>query len=401
MNELTAEEKYKKGAELYRSGKYQEAFPFFESSANQGDAMGQFGLGFLYEEGLAVQQDYQKALAYYQLSAAQGNAKAQCNLGWFYEQGLAVQQNYPEAVRYYQLSADQGNADAQYNLGCLYQKGFGVQQNYREAVRYYQLSADQEDAQDNLSALFQRLCRELGTAMTDNTSETKEKLLVMLNDLYPQLHQELLCATMTDNNPKTRERLFFILGDLYQWLYPELRTAITENNLEAARKLLVVEGLIFFDNTLLHLAVEENKPEMVKLLICYGADVNAENEDGYVPRDLNPDCFDKAALELIQNTKENIEKICLFLFLAQENPCDMDIVGIILSTLNALNLQMPILFVDTYRFLKNYVQSECQLLSKSMTNFLSSASAITPEPSVENANLTEDDQKGFGIHNNS
>ena len=66
---------------------------------------------------------------WYKLSAEHGDAVAQFNLGGMYENGFGVQQDYKQAVKWHKLSAEQGDAKAQFNLGLLYYKGIGVPQD--------------------------------------------------------------------------------------------------------------------------------------------------------------------------------------------------------------------------------------------------------------------------------
>ena len=67
-----------------------------------------------------VSQDYARARHFYELAANQGHAVAQNNLGYLYHNGLGVTQDYAKARHFYELAANQGNACAQNNLGYLY-----------------------------------------------------------------------------------------------------------------------------------------------------------------------------------------------------------------------------------------------------------------------------------------
>lgn len=50
-------------------------------AAEQGNAVAQFGLGFIYANGKGVPQNYTQAVYWYQKAAEQGLASAQVNLG--------------------------------------------------------------------------------------------------------------------------------------------------------------------------------------------------------------------------------------------------------------------------------------------------------------------------------
>ena len=66
-------------------------------------------------------------------AAEQGDAIGQYNLGAMYDYGEGVDQNYWMAEKWYTLAAKQGDADAQYNLGVMYHKGQGLKMlNYTE-----------------------------------------------------------------------------------------------------------------------------------------------------------------------------------------------------------------------------------------------------------------------------
>ena len=76
--------------------------------ANQGNALAQFKLGVMYDEGNGVAQNTAKAFEWYQKAAEQGNASAQFNIGWMYEHADSVSQDSVKAVEWYRKAADQG-----------------------------------------------------------------------------------------------------------------------------------------------------------------------------------------------------------------------------------------------------------------------------------------------------
>ena len=95
-------------------------------------AGGVAAVGQYFEKGAAAAQsgDFATALKEWQPLAEQGNAIAQYNLGMIYQNGYGVIQDYAEAVKWYRLATEQGHADAQYNLGVMYESGNGVVQDY-------------------------------------------------------------------------------------------------------------------------------------------------------------------------------------------------------------------------------------------------------------------------------
>jgi len=122
--------------------------------AEQGDAIGQFLLGYYYEEGDGVLQDYVEALKWFRLAADQGQADAQTRLGMWYSTGRGVPQDDVEAVRWLRLAAEQGNADAQARLGGMYFNGDGVLQDYVEAHKWFNLGTTRATIDKTYSSLF-------------------------------------------------------------------------------------------------------------------------------------------------------------------------------------------------------------------------------------------------------
>jgi hypothetical protein len=89
-----------------------EAVERYRKAAEQGNAIAQFNLGVMYEQGRGVGQSDTKAVAWFRKAAEQGYAYAQFNLGFMYEEGRGVGQSDAEAVAWYRKAAEQGNAYA-------------------------------------------------------------------------------------------------------------------------------------------------------------------------------------------------------------------------------------------------------------------------------------------------
>jgi TPR repeat protein len=91
--------------------------------------------------------DLREAARLYKLSADQGNAVAQLQLAYMYENGDVLPKDWPEAARLYRLAADQGNPEAQANLADFYERGdAGLRRNACEAMRLRKLAAAQGNA---------------------------------------------------------------------------------------------------------------------------------------------------------------------------------------------------------------------------------------------------------------
>jgi TPR repeat protein len=134
---------------------YAEAMKWFRKAVDQGDADAQNALGAMYYHGYGVPKDYAEAMKWYRKAVNQGNAEAQSNIGGMYANGEGVPQDYAEAAKWYRKAADQGNADGQVGVGVMYQIGQGVPKDDAEAMKWYRKAADQgdADAQEDITRL--------------------------------------------------------------------------------------------------------------------------------------------------------------------------------------------------------------------------------------------------------
>ena len=101
------------------------------------------------EEGLAVIRQF----------AADGDVRALHDLGWIYRQGMGVEQDYSEALVWFKKAAEVGKApdsySAAYYIGEIYQKGLGVPADQEEAITWLKVARDHgvEEAEAYLKTL--------------------------------------------------------------------------------------------------------------------------------------------------------------------------------------------------------------------------------------------------------
>jgi S1-C subfamily serine protease len=129
----------------YKRGDYATALREWSPLAKQGHAHAQLYLGFMYYQGQGVPQDSKEGLRWYRLAAEQGDAFAQHMLGLLYATGQGVPQDSKEALRWVRLAAEQGHAYSQGMLGSMYYRGEGVPQDYVQAHMWLNLAAAQGD----------------------------------------------------------------------------------------------------------------------------------------------------------------------------------------------------------------------------------------------------------------
>ena len=114
---VAAGQTFDEAVAAYGRGDYATAMRGFRVHADQGDAVAQFGLGVMYDDGEGVPEDDAEAVKWYRKAAEQELAAAQYNLGVMYDDGEGVPENDAEAVKWYRRAADQGFAAAQNKLG--------------------------------------------------------------------------------------------------------------------------------------------------------------------------------------------------------------------------------------------------------------------------------------------
>jgi TPR repeat protein len=94
--------------------------------------MAQVGLGMVKNCAIAVQ--------WMRAAAEQGYALAQHGLGFMYFQGECTRADAAEAARWFRLAADQGMAGSQATLATMYEKGVGVGRDAAEAAKWRALA---------------------------------------------------------------------------------------------------------------------------------------------------------------------------------------------------------------------------------------------------------------------
>jgi TPR repeat protein len=134
---------------------YKNALEAWEPIANEGYAKAQTSMGWMYQNGLGVDQDYKQATEWYEKAVAQDFYIAQTNLGLMYETGLGLEKDLHKAVDLYQRASDQDYKFAHYNLGILYLDGRGVKKDKDKAITLFKKAHELgvEAAADALDSL--------------------------------------------------------------------------------------------------------------------------------------------------------------------------------------------------------------------------------------------------------
>lgn len=162
---------------------YQKAMAAYQIAANQGDTIGQFNLGLMYEEGKEMPVQYDKAESLYLSAAKKGHVQAMVQLGGLYLSGVLGSRDEDEALSWYKKAAAQGDRDALYHLGLFAETGVAMPLDYASALKYYQAAAGKGDAKAML-ALARMYQFGQGVAKSSQEAETLYKELMAMGNGY-------------------------------------------------------------------------------------------------------------------------------------------------------------------------------------------------------------------------
>ena len=117
---------------------FDKALTWFRRGLVNADALCQYELGLMYQEGLGVRRDIMTAADYYKEAANQDLAAAQIRLAQlFLDQG-----DIQTATRYLEIAARHGHIEAFYHLAEISNNGIGRERSCSMATAYYKLVAE-------------------------------------------------------------------------------------------------------------------------------------------------------------------------------------------------------------------------------------------------------------------
>jgi len=163
--------------EMYAT-KVKENIDWLLQKSTIGDADHQYNLGYIYVNGVGIEENKIEAARLYCLSSNQGYPAGQNALGMFYYHGIVVRQNIEEAVQLWHEAALAGDSDAQFNLGDCYYKGVGVEKDVMEGISYYELSSIQGNV---MSQYALGLCYQHGYGVKKDIHEAVRRLTLASN----------------------------------------------------------------------------------------------------------------------------------------------------------------------------------------------------------------------------
>lgn len=137
------------GALLSEAGHEKEGFRWYKQSADAGEPVGCYNVGWGYEYGKGVTENQRKAFGYYMKAAQKEYPDAYFKLGSFYYDGDEAEEDNAKAVYWLQKGADEEDYWCYPKLATCYQNGWGAEQNYGEAFELLTLAEEYLDDYDD------------------------------------------------------------------------------------------------------------------------------------------------------------------------------------------------------------------------------------------------------------
>lgn len=124
---------------------YKNALVCYQKAVFRRCPYASYRLGWLYHEGLGVEQDSAKAWNYYQQACAMQYPDAMTDVGIFYRDGVMVSKDYAKALEYLNKAVAKGNARAMYELSQMYLRGQGVKPDFKLSKEWLYKSMEADD----------------------------------------------------------------------------------------------------------------------------------------------------------------------------------------------------------------------------------------------------------------
>ncbi len=123
----------------------------YRDAAEQGDAIAQSRLGYIFDTGRSTAEDNIMARIWYEKAVAQGDLDAEVNLGVLYRNGEGVPVDSARAFELFTHAAQANHPVGQLNLGVMYQFGETGTADYERALYWYSQAASQGNSEAYMS----------------------------------------------------------------------------------------------------------------------------------------------------------------------------------------------------------------------------------------------------------
>lgn len=120
---------------------YKKACDFFEKSAEEGDAKGQFSYANCYHFDQGRDKNSEEALYWFKEAMLKGEERPKVAMAEIYLYEHNDESKYEEAVTLLKEAYEKGDPNALFFLGTVYYAGLGVKKDYLKSLTYYNESA--------------------------------------------------------------------------------------------------------------------------------------------------------------------------------------------------------------------------------------------------------------------
>jgi TPR repeat protein len=142
---LRAEQKYDRGAQLYQRGRYEQAAAAYKEACGSSNSRACTNLGFMYRGGVGVTRNYTLSAEFNRLGCEGGNALGCTNLAVMYWEGTLPKDD-ARAVEFFRKGCEGADPGGCLGLGFMYEKGQGVEQDTERAADLYQRACEAGNA---------------------------------------------------------------------------------------------------------------------------------------------------------------------------------------------------------------------------------------------------------------
>ncbi|MDP3562691.1 MAG: tetratricopeptide repeat protein [Legionellaceae bacterium] len=171
---------------------YAQAMASYQRAADQGDMVGAYNLGLLYERGEGCAVDIDKAKSLYLQAIEKGHSQAMVQLANLYLSRQDKSGDAGDALDLYKKAMALGNRDAMYQLGLMAETGVATSLDYAQATHYYQMASERGNAKATL-ALARMYQYGLGGSKNLQEAEKLYSELSAQSNPYAQYQMALFC----------------------------------------------------------------------------------------------------------------------------------------------------------------------------------------------------------------
>ena len=131
------------GFREYRTGRFPEAFKWYEKAVHYKIPVAYYNMGFMYEKGYGVPQDGKRAILWFKEAADRGLILAEYIMGLMYYRGRLIRQNFTLAGHHFLNAGNKRYPLAEYAMGDMLANGYGFKKNMETAKNFFKRSARQ------------------------------------------------------------------------------------------------------------------------------------------------------------------------------------------------------------------------------------------------------------------